>query len=281
MPAAVADSLTREFTDELRLTFRRANVSPDLIYAFSKTGRIVTEENRHLLSPEQHRAWIEALREYRQRAEADSKAIDLCYTLHHELGRSGLSGKKRFAASELGVAVLSAQEEEISSFAIEGVFLNVWLITACRSIRVFGDDAERLRERFGADVAEIRSLLDAMFDELPSPPWGPVIEKRIAQIEAARAVPLTWLGRPPASNEEAEWEMAPALEHLHAAMAFCEAASIPQDVMEALLLRFWLRTLVFNDQLPETFFQVLDRNWDAVHARVQQHLGRYSGPRIQ
>lgn len=50
MPAEVAESLRQEFTDELRLVLRKSNVSPDLIYVFSKTGRIVTEENRELLT---------------------------------------------------------------------------------------------------------------------------------------------------------------------------------------------------------------------------------------
>src|SRR5271168_3527213 len=95
--------------------------------AFSKTGRIVTKENRVRLSAAQHREWKRALREHRRRAAAGSRAVDLCYALHHESGRSDLSNKRRFAASELGVTVLNALEEEIRSFAMEGVFLNAWL----------------------------------------------------------------------------------------------------------------------------------------------------------
>lgn len=203
VPGSVGESLGQEFTDELRLVFRRASVGPDLMYAFSKTGRVVTDENRNLLSPAQHREWKRALREYRQRSEADSRAIDLCYSLHHESGRSDLSNKRRFAASELGLAVLNALEEEISSFAMEGVFLNAWLTLVFRRLHVFAEDAERLRQRFGAEMAEIRDLLEQIYDGLPSPSWSPSIEKRIARIEAARAVPETWLGKPPASREEA------------------------------------------------------------------------------
>ena len=130
MPAEVAESLRQEITDELRSVFRRSHVSPDLIYAFSRTGRIVTEENRHLLTPEEHHNWKGALREYRRQAEADERAIDLCYTLLHESGRSELANRKRFAVSELGVATLDAHEEGISSFAMEGVFFNAWLSQA-------------------------------------------------------------------------------------------------------------------------------------------------------
>jgi hypothetical protein len=281
MPDAIAESLGHELTDELRLVFRRANVSPDLIYAFSKTGRIVTEENRVRLSAAQHQEWKQALREYRRRAEADSRAVDLCYTLHHESGRSDLSDKRRFAASELGVAVLNAMEEEVSSFAMEGVFLNAWLTLAFKRIHLFAEDAEQLRQQFGTDMAEIRGLLEQICDDLPSPSWSPALDKRIARIETARATPETWLGKPPASNEEAEWEMIPALEHLQFAIQFCSAAQVPEDVMEAMFLRFWLRTLVLNDRLPEIFFQTLDRNWELVHARVQSQRSKYAGPRLQ
>jgi len=281
MSGALPGFLSHELTDELRLVFRRANVSPDLIYAFSKTGRIVTEENRIHLSAAQHREWKQALREYRQRAEADSRAVALCYDLHHESGHSDLSNKKRFVASELGVAVLNALEEEISSFAMEGVFLNAWLTLVFNRIRLLAEAAEMLRQQFGADMAEIRGLLNGIYDDLPNPSWSSAIERRIARIEAVRAVPESWLGKPPASREEAEWEMTPAFEHLESALSFCEAASIPQDVMESMFLRFWVRTRVLNDRLPELFFQVLDKNWKLVHARVQSHMARYSGPRLQ
>jgi hypothetical protein len=80
----------------------------------------VTEENRDRLPPAEYREWKQAPPEYHRKLNADSKAVDLCYTLHHESGRSELSKKKRFAASELGVAVLNALDEGISSFAMGG-----------------------------------------------------------------------------------------------------------------------------------------------------------------
>ena len=281
IPAHIAEALHHQFSQEMTVLFRRANVSPALIYAFSKTGLVVTEGNRDRLPPAEYREWKQALREYQRKLDADSKAVDLCFTLHHESGTSELSNERRFAASELGVAVLNALEEGISSFAIEGVFLNAWLTFAFKRVHVLAGDAEPLRQQFGSEVAEIRGLLDEIYDELPSPSWSPAVEKRIARIEAARAVPETWLGKPPASNEEAEWEMNPAFEHLQYAISICMAASVPEDVMEAMFLRSWVRTLVFNDRLPEIFFQTLDKNWELVHARVQSHMARYSGPRLQ
>jgi hypothetical protein len=113
--AAEAQALTEELTDELRLVFRRADVSPDLIYAFTKTGKLVAEDNRDRLSPAEMREWKRTLGAYRRRVEADSRAIELCYSLHHERRRSDISRKRRFAASELGVAVLYASNSALRS----------------------------------------------------------------------------------------------------------------------------------------------------------------------
>jgi hypothetical protein len=281
IPRPVVESLRSQFSEEMVALFRRANVSPALIYAFSKTGLIVTEENRDRLPPAEYREWKHALREYQRRLDADGKAVALCYTLHHESGRSEISKKKRFAASELAVAVLNALDEGISSFAIEGVFLNAWLTLVCRRNHVLADDREGLRQQLGMEVPEIRNLLNEIYDDLPSPSWSPAVEKRFARIEAARAVPETWLGKPPATKGDAEWEMTPAFEHLQFAIKFCNAAEVPEDVMEAMFFRFWLRTLVLNDRLPELFFQTLDRNWELVHEQVQSHMARYAGPRLQ
>lgn len=279
--AAEAAGLSQELTDELRLVFRRAQVSPDLMYAFTKTGLLVTEDSRDRISPAQLREWKRTLGAYRRRAEMDSRAIELCYSLHHERGRSDLSQKRRFAASELGVAVLNALDEEVSSFAMEGAFLNAWLIYAFRRMHVPTDEAERLRRTFGKEMKEILALLEQNCDDLPSPTRSAAFDKRVARIEAARAAPETWLGCPPASKGEAEWEVTPAFEHLQSAISFCDAAQVPDDVMEAIFFRFWLRTRVINDHMPEVFFQTLDEHWDQVHARVQSYMARYSGPTIQ
>jgi hypothetical protein len=138
-----------------------------------------------------------------------------------------------------------------------------------------------LRLKFGTEIAEILSVLEQISDELPRSTWNVAFDKCIARIESARAAPETWLGRPPASNVEAEWEVTPAFGHLQFAISFCNAAQVPDDVMEAMFLRFCLRTRVLNDHLPEVFFQNLDERWDQVHAQVQGFLARYSGPPVQ
>jgi hypothetical protein len=57
IPAPIAEALHQQFSQEMTVLFRRANVSPALIYAFSKTGLVVTEENRDRLLHAEYREW--------------------------------------------------------------------------------------------------------------------------------------------------------------------------------------------------------------------------------
>ncbi|MDB4893964.1 MAG: hypothetical protein JWN15_226 [Firmicutes bacterium] len=43
-----------------------ASSPPEFIFAFRKTGRLVTESNQHLLSPEEYQEWCDAVEEYRR-----------------------------------------------------------------------------------------------------------------------------------------------------------------------------------------------------------------------
>ena len=45
-------------------------ISPAMIFALKRTGRIVTERNRYLLSAEQLREWDDAVAEYHGRIES-------------------------------------------------------------------------------------------------------------------------------------------------------------------------------------------------------------------
>ena len=119
---------------------------------------------------------------------------------------------------------------------MEGAFLNAWLAYVFRRMRVPADEADRLRRKFGKEMSEILTLLEEVCDDLPSPTWSPAFEKRMARIEAARGKKETWLGRPPGSKGEAEWEVTPAFEHLQSAISFCNAAQVPDDLMEAMFL---------------------------------------------
>jgi hypothetical protein len=54
------DSIQREVV----AIMRKARISPELIYAYSRTGLIVTDENYSLISPEDRDAWKRAIVEY-------------------------------------------------------------------------------------------------------------------------------------------------------------------------------------------------------------------------
>ncbi len=45
-------------------------ISQAMIFAFKRTGRIVTESNKHLLTPEELREWNDAVDEYHRRVES-------------------------------------------------------------------------------------------------------------------------------------------------------------------------------------------------------------------
>jgi hypothetical protein len=47
-------------------TMKRAHIPPHIQFAFEKTGRLVTAENMHLLSPEELEEWRHAVEEYYQ-----------------------------------------------------------------------------------------------------------------------------------------------------------------------------------------------------------------------
>ena len=43
-----------------------AGSPPEFTYAFDKTGRLVTESNMHLLTPEEYQEWVDAVEEFRR-----------------------------------------------------------------------------------------------------------------------------------------------------------------------------------------------------------------------
>jgi hypothetical protein len=45
-------------------------ISQAMIFAFKHTGRIVSEGNKHLLTPEELREWNDAVDEYHRRIES-------------------------------------------------------------------------------------------------------------------------------------------------------------------------------------------------------------------
>lgn len=43
-----------------------AGSPPEFVYAFDKTGRLVTEDNMHLLTKAEYKEWCDAVEEYRR-----------------------------------------------------------------------------------------------------------------------------------------------------------------------------------------------------------------------
>jgi hypothetical protein len=108
---SIGESLDDVARKEIAKRLREERVSPDFIYAFERTGNLVTDGNRDLWTAKALREWTRAFGEYRRRAEGDSKAIDLCFAMHHETGRTDPAKKKRLAASEFAIAVLCARDQ--------------------------------------------------------------------------------------------------------------------------------------------------------------------------
>jgi hypothetical protein len=133
----------------------------------------------------------------------------------------------------------------------------------------------------GIDLGAIPILLYEIYETLPDRAWSTSIEKRIARIEAVRAEPDTWLGKSPDLCNEEDPEEILTIDDLQNAISQCELEGVTPDLIESMLLRSWIRMLVVNGHAEERFFQILDKNWDEVHARVQVHMGRYSGLRLQ
>ena len=58
-----------EVDEAMLLVLREANVRPEIIYAYQKTGRLVTEENAQLLSTDEIAEWDAAVDEYRRNSK--------------------------------------------------------------------------------------------------------------------------------------------------------------------------------------------------------------------
>ncbi|MCX6633582.1 MAG: hypothetical protein NT090_00580 [Acidobacteria bacterium] len=67
-PQFCGPEATDRVTDQMVEAMSAAGVRPEAIYAFRKTGRIVTEDNWHLLSEADRKEWTDAVNEYLTRA---------------------------------------------------------------------------------------------------------------------------------------------------------------------------------------------------------------------
>ena len=202
-------------------------------------------------------------------------------------GRSTIGRQRRFAASEFGIAVLSAHEQGISSFAVEQIFRESWLDAVIRRSRAADSEWDPTdHHRFDyIDAASVRNVLNQIRDSLPERHPGvsmsSEIEKRIVKIEAARAVDESWFGKPSAPSQEGEREKAVVIDEIHHAIFHCEQEGVPEDVIESMLERSWIACWSSTSTKDELFFHILDKHWEQVHATFQIRMARYSGLRVQ
>jgi hypothetical protein len=63
-PQPIPEAQQDELMSQILRAASRAAIPPELIYAMKKTGRMVTEANRHLLTDEELQEWQDAINEY-------------------------------------------------------------------------------------------------------------------------------------------------------------------------------------------------------------------------
>ncbi len=280
LPLPLSDENHEALIEEMTALMEEAGIHPAHIYAFRKTGHMVSEENHARLSAAELKEWHAALKEYERKAEHENKAIELCFLMRARVGGEKARREERLASAEMGIAAMYAMEDGVSSFAMEGVYLNGWLTLAAHRLGITGL-AQSIRDRLGAQVKELCDLLNALDSQLGPVEWDEAMRRHFAKVKAAREEPGTWLGKPPASPARAEKEMEAASEFLGYAMTNCFGPEIPASLVESMPLRAWLRMRVLNDRLSEEFFQRLDRHWPEVLERVDSWVVRAARPLLQ
>ena len=60
----------QEYEQDMIETMAQAGINPAFIYAFKRTGRIVTESNRDRLTEEELRQWNDAIDEYQHKVDS-------------------------------------------------------------------------------------------------------------------------------------------------------------------------------------------------------------------
>jgi hypothetical protein len=267
--------------------FREERAPADFIYAFEKTGNFVTRENRDEWSAQDLNEWDGLLQAYRRRVAMEGRIIDLCFRLRPESARSEISRHTRFAAAEFGgcCSFRSRTGDQLvcSGTDLSGSLLDSVLRKSGASDREWDPTDHHRFDHL--DMASVRGLwkqsLSYFADTSRSLVFRAAIEKRIAKIGTARATPDTWFGRLPAPGQDGDREKAVLVDEMLHAVRLCEEQGAPQDVIESMLLRSWIRMLFFNDREDERIFHLLDRYWSEVHATFQLHMAGYSGLRVQ
>jgi hypothetical protein len=272
---------------KMLLELHAENAAPDFIYAFEETGNYILPDCRDEWNKAELAEWDGLRKAYARRFALEERILDLCFRLPRTLQRSVLGAQKGIAASEFGFAASTAHEVGISSFVVEQIFREVWLDAALRQSRPPDREWDPTdHHRFDhIDLDPIRDLLNSLSesnaDASGRDELGLEVRKRADKIAAARATKDIWFGKPTAPGHDIEAELVFVLDEVHHAVQNAEEEDVPQDVIESMLLRSWIRFLFLNEQRDERAFHLLDRSWDEVHARFQLAMAQSSHLRVQ
>lgn len=139
LPLPISDANHDQLVDEMTALMDEAGIHPAHIYAFRKTGRMVSEENRDRPDPAELREWHSALRAYERKADRENKAIERCFLLRARAG-----GKK-------------AGREGIPAALIESMSLRSWLRMRVVNDRRSEEFFQRLDRRWPEVVERVDS----------------------------------------------------------------------------------------------------------------------------
>jgi hypothetical protein len=280
-PTPMPDSAMAEAFSELEAALDEIGAPPAVIYAVRKTKRLVTEENQRYLSAQEQEEWDAAICEYQTRIADESSAIDLCFSLPESIQSmkdQSRSTDEISVAAKLSLMTRTAYSDGISSFPLEGTFLNAWLSLVCMRLGVSQNSSDAFRTCLGANMNDIQSVLDKLATEFESRPEPDPSRDKTAKIEEIRSLPDSWLGEVPETRSDVREQTDRAFGQIQRLLAECRQVNIPIEAVERMLFRFWLRTWVINNDLPEAYFQKLDLHLDEVAARVDLYMTEYARP---
>ena len=280
-PRLLPDSAMAEAFSELEAALDEIGASPAVIYAFRKTKRLMTEENQQYLSASEQEEWEAAICEYQMRIADESSAIEMCFSLPEfppDMRDQPRSTDATSVAERLSLMTRTAYSDGISSFPLEGTFLNAWLSLVCMRLEVSQNSSDAFRTCLGTNMNDIQSVLDKLVTEFEGRPEPDALRDKTTKIEEIRSLPDSWFGEVPDSRSDAREQTDQAFVLIQRVLAECRQANIPIDAVERMLFRYWLRTWVINNDFHEAYFQMLDLHLDEVAARVDLYMTEYARP---
>jgi hypothetical protein len=272
------DSAHAEALIELAAALDEIGAPAAVIYAFRKTQRLVTDENQKYLTTSEQEEWDAAICEYQMRIADESGSIDLCYSLPEAFQDESRSTDERSAADRMSRMACAAYKAGISTFPLEGTFLNAWLSLVSMRLGVSHGSSDAFRACLGTNMIEIQSILDKLVEDLDGRPEPDMLRDKITKIEEIRSLPDSWLGEVPDTRSDVREQTDRAFTQIQALLAECRHANIPVVAIERMLFRYWLRTWVINNDLPEAYFQKLDLHLGEVVVCIDLYMEKYAGP---